>query len=292
MLRAGRLQLLVVRAAAFVLADRPRGPRRRRAGRAISGARRSTLRWCRRRPLDGPFQASARGSTSTTKRRRGPSRERRWQTCARAAFARCTCRRRTTRPPSAFVYREATLRFVDSAHKRRDAGRGLVPAGSHAPGFEFRRGLAAINLRTTPGERLRRVRARHRVAGGARPVGADRAAAGGLVGAARGGGGPYPLGAIIPSPPGDADASRATGRASRTRARVIYDAFLPMTYFTFRCAGSRRAHRRTCTRCIDADPATRSAPTRSRSTSSAASPPRASDLRDAGLRRAPSGRRG
>jgi hypothetical protein len=152
--------------------------------------------------------------------------------------------------PRAIMYRDATMRFINYAHRFGINVVAWYLPGLKQPDMEFQRIMAAINLRTNsgesfdsfaldiespavqpPAERTRRllavssrVRAR---------VGQD-----------------YRLGAIIPSPRGMQKHPGYWPDFPYTQLASLYNVFLPMTYFTWRVSGESAA-KKYSTMCIN-----------------------------------------
>ena len=141
----------------------------------------------------------------------------------------------------AIVFREATMRFINYAHKDGMKVVAWYLPGLKQPDFEFQRIMAAINLRTNSGEsfdgfaldiespaveppslrtqRLLAVSSRVRA-----EVGQN-----------------YRLGAIIPSPRGMQKHPGYWPNFPYTQLESLYNVFLPMTYFTWRVSGESAA---------------------------------------------------
>ena len=141
----------------------------------------------------------------------------------------------------AIVFRQAAMRFINYAHKDGMKVVAWYLPGLKQPDFEFRRIMAAINLRTRsgesfdgfaldiesavvqpPAERTRRLLAlSSRVRA---EVGQN-----------------YRLGAIIPSPRGMQKHPGYWPDFPYTQLETLYNVFLPMTYFTWRVSGESAA---------------------------------------------------
>jgi hypothetical protein len=138
--------------------------------------------------------------------------------------------------PSPFVYKEQTARFVDAAH---DHGMRIV--AWYLPGFvdielDYRRSIAAVRFRTDRGEgfdafgldiespevRDPGVRSERlvKLSTRLRDVVGD-----------------YPLGAIIASPRAMERNPTYWPRFPYANLAALYDAFLPMTYYSWRVSG-------------------------------------------------------
>ncbi|MFL5767338.1 MAG: hypothetical protein ACJ758_05765 [Actinomycetota bacterium] len=150
----------------------------------------------------------------------------------------------------AIVYRQATMRFLNYAHKDGMRVVAWYLPGLKQPDFEFQRIMAAINLRTKSGESFDGFaldiespavqppseRTRRLIALSARvraEVGSN-----------------YRLGAIIPSPRGMQKHPGYWPDFPYTQTASLYNAFLPMTYFTWRVSGESAA-KKYSTMCIN-----------------------------------------
>ena len=158
----------------------------------------------------------------------------------RAGCTRCTCRPRTATGSSPFVYTAAMAAFVDAAHERGGASRGVVPAASPRPGGwtgRSSRDLAYTTPRATGSTGSRSTSSPTRCT----TPEADRAAGAALVGAARRGAGTgLPAGRHRALTAPAAGRSRVLARLPVAELALTYDAILPMTYFTFRATDRRR----------------------------------------------------
>jgi hypothetical protein len=136
-----------------------------------------------------------------------------------------------------FVYKDATAAFVDAAHAA-----GIRIVAWYLPGFldvdnDFRRSMAAIHFTTAKGNTfdafgldIEAPDVKDPTVRSARMVGLSqrlRDAAGEA----------YPLGAIIPSPRGMERNPTYWPDFPYPQVAGLYDAFLPMTYYTWRVKG-------------------------------------------------------
>jgi hypothetical protein len=150
----------------------------------------------------------------------------------------------------AIMYRYATMRFINQAHRYGIKVVAWYLPGLKQPDLEFQRIMAAVNLRTKsgesfdafaldiespavqpPSERTRRLLA---VSSRVRAeVGQN-----------------YRLGAIIPSPRGMQKHPGYWPDFPYTQLESLYNVFLPMTYFTWRVSGESAA-KKYSTMCIN-----------------------------------------
>ncbi len=150
----------------------------------------------------------------------------------------------------AIMYRDATMRFINQAHRYGINVVAWYLPGLKQPDLEFQRIMAAINLRTKsaesfdgfaldiespavqpPSERTSRLLA---VSSRVRAeVGQN-----------------YRLGAIIPSPRGMQKHPGYWPDFPYTQLESLYNVFLPMTYFTWRVSGESAA-KKYSTMCIN-----------------------------------------
>jgi hypothetical protein len=146
---------------------------------------------------------------------------------------------------SAFVYRSGVAAFIDAAHEA-----GLSIVAWYLPSFDnvgrdYRRSMAAIEYRTSSGNRFDSFALDIESSEVKDPARRTVRLLDLSVLIRLSAGPQYPLGAIIPSP--RALQRRSTywpGFPYRPLA-MLYDAFLPMTYFTWRVSDADGAHRYT-----------------------------------------------
>ena len=150
----------------------------------------------------------------------------------------------------AIMYRDATMRFINYAHRDGIEVVAWYLPGLKQPDVEYQRIMAAINLKTNAGESFDSFALDIESPAVQPPAERSRRLLGLSSRVRATVGQNYRLGAIIPSPRGMQKHPGYWPDFPYTQLASLYNVFLPMTYFTWRVNGASAA-RRYSTMCIN-----------------------------------------